>query len=96
MAETPDTAAPRSLVPLRWTAGRYSSHFGTVGKIPHAVASINWSTTRADPKPYIVRVSLPGLDGTRRQAETLDEAKAVAAAMVNKWLRDAQEATNGT
>lgn len=82
------TDTPR-LVPLRWTEGRFSSIYGTVGKVTRSVASVNWSIERNDPTPWVVRVELPGMESQRRKAATKDEAKAIAAAMVNKWLRDA-------
>lgn len=68
---------------ITWTEGRYSSHSGCVNGLE--LFTINWGTTRQDPKPWKVRTRLPIVFKQDADA-TIGEAKARAERQLMAFL----------
>lgn len=68
---------------IKWKNGQFSSVHGYAGK--WNVFVMSWSTTRNDPKPWVLSSSLPGMGHS--QYETSEEAKAAAEVLWASWLK---------
>jgi hypothetical protein len=50
---------------IDWKQAKYSGERGTIADGRVEIGSINWGTTRNDPKPWKLRIDLPGFRNER-------------------------------
>lgn len=70
---------------LRWEQEQFSDR-GYPGTLKVDVFSIAWSMQRGDPKPWVLRSSLPGYRSKRWQFVDKDQAKAHAEKVLTYFI----------
>jgi septal ring-binding cell division protein DamX len=70
---------------IDWSDGKYSTTRGFVKRLE--LFTINYSTTRHDPSPWILRTTLPARIPGSGQYATVQEAKDAARAFLDIFIR---------